>query len=66
MTVNGYDDENGLKLLMSELDPNDWNQMAMIWSHMQDLNLLRQLVQRRVLLDLIQYDKKDMSDVFSF
>ncbi len=44
-TVNGYDDENGLKLLMSELDPNNWNQMAMIWSHMQDRNLLRQVVQ---------------------
>ncbi len=66
LSVNGYGDENGLKLLTSKLDSNYWNRMAMIWSHMHDIYLLRQDLQLRLLVELIQYDKKNMSEIVAF
>ncbi len=38
----------------------------MIWTHMQDKNLLRQVVQHEVVVDLFQYDKKGMYDIVAF
>ena len=49
-----------------EQDPADWPLMSMVWSHMQDSNVLRTILRRGTVQDMTQYDRREASEVVAY
>ena len=64
--VKGYSEKEGLSMFTIEQDPADWPVMSMVWSHMQDSNVLRTILRRSTVQDMTQYDRKEASEVVAY